>query len=137
MAIRVPEESDLPTFLAYGRNELVPVWWLPELQPVFYVSYQVSRDLELTRRTADHLSRWLMSPLGPDFLEEEIVHAVLVMVKPADYTGVRWYTDPERAHWYNELMLEWYGPAHDAYRKTFATPFDYQSEFSYAGAADD
>jgi len=119
LAVRVPEEADVSTFLSYGRNELVPVWWLPEIQPVFYVAYQTTQDRELTRRTAAHLDRWLISPLGPDFLEEEIVHAVLVIVKAAEYTGVRWYTDPARASWYNDLMLEWYGPTHDAYRMAF------------------
>ena len=105
--------------LVFGRNELLPVDWFPEIQPVFYVGFQVTRDAAMTRRSAEHLSRWLLSPLGPDFLDEEVVHAVLVMVKAAEYTGVRWYTDPARANWYNDLMLEWYGPTHDAYRTAF------------------
>ncbi|CAN5499301.1 hypothetical protein BH23CHL2_BH23CHL2_27360 [soil metagenome] len=120
VAVRVPDEADLPTFISYGRNELVPVDWFPEIQPIFYVGFQVTRDKAMTRRSAEHLSRWLVSPLGPDFLDEEVVHAVLVMVKAAEYTGVRWYTDPDRARWYNDLMLEWYGPTHDAYRMAFA-----------------
>lgn len=136
LAVRVPEEADLSTFISYGRNELVPVWWYSELQPIFYVSYQVTRDRAKTLRTAEHLSRWLISPLGPDFLEEEIVHAVLVMVKAAEYTGVRWYTDPERARWYNDLMLEWYGPTHDAYRMQFNAP-RFTRVTSYADVAAD
>ncbi len=119
VAVWVPEEADLPSFISYGRNELVPVDWFPEIQPIFYVGFQVTRDPSLTRRSAEHLSRWLLSPLGPDFLEEEVVHAVLVMVKAAEYTGVRWYTDPARARWYNDLLIEWYGPTHDAYRMAF------------------
>jgi hypothetical protein len=122
IAVRVPEEADLPSFLSYGRNELVPVEWFPELQPIFYVGYQATRAPALTRRSADNLARWVISPLGPDFLDEEVVHAVLVMVKAAEYTGVRWYTDVERARWYNDLLLEWYGPSHDAYRMAFAAP---------------
>jgi hypothetical protein len=119
VAVRVPEHSDLPSFLSYGRNELVPVDWFPEVQPIFYVGFQVTRDMALTRRSADHLSRWLISPLGPDCLDEEVVHAVLVMVKAAEYSGVRWFTDPPRARWYNDLLIEWYGPTHDAYRMAF------------------
>jgi hypothetical protein len=136
MAVRVPDEADLPTFISYGRNELVPVEWFPEIQPLFYVALQVTSDRELTRRSADHLSRWLISPLGPDFLDEEVVHAVLVMVKAAEYTGVRWYTDPERARWYNDLMLEWYGPTHDAYRMAFAAPQASEAERLVALASD-
>ena len=120
VAVRAPEEADLPSFLSYGRNELVPVDWFPELQPIFYVGFQVTRDMALTRRSAEHLSRWLVSPIGPDFVDDEVVHAVLVMVKAAEYTGVRWYTDPARARWYNDLLTEWYGPAHDAYRMAFS-----------------
>ncbi len=122
LAVRIPEEAEIPTFISYGRNELVPLWWIPELQPMFYVTRQVSRNLELTRDSARHISNWLISPLGPDFNDEEVVHAVLVVVKAAEYTGVRWYTDPERARWYNDLMLEWYGPSHDAYRMAFTPP---------------
>ena len=32
---------------------------------------------------------------------------------------MRWYTDRERATWYGNRMLEWYGPTHDAYRPAF------------------
>lgn len=122
VAVRVPVEADLPSFLSYGRNELVPVDWFPEIQPIFYVGFQVTRDMALTRRSADHLSRWLVSPLGPNFVDDEVVHAVLVIVKAAEYTGTRWYTDPARARWYNDLLTEWYGPAHDAYRMAFIAP---------------
>ncbi|MEZ4572627.1 MAG: hypothetical protein R2849_20390 [Thermomicrobiales bacterium] len=124
----MPESADLPSFLSYGRNELVPIDWLPEIQPIFYVGFQVTRDMALTRRSADHLSRWMISPLGPDFLDEEVVHSVLVIVKAADYTGVRWYTDPRRAVWYDDLLTEWYGPAHDAYRMAFAVPEGLEAE---------
>ncbi len=119
LAVRVPDEVDVATFLAYGRAENVPVAWLPEIQPVFYVHYQVTPDPALTRRTAAHLARWLVAPLGPDYTEEEVTHAVLSILKPAEYLGVRWYTDHARAAWYADLMTEWYGPTHDAYRPAF------------------
>lgn len=119
LIVRIPDEADIGTFVSYIRNENVSLSWLPEVQPMFYVNYQVTQNRELTRQTAENLSRWIISPLGPDFVDDEITHAVLGPVKAAEYTGVRWYTDPERARWYNDLMLEWYSPEHDAYRMAF------------------
>jgi hypothetical protein len=119
LAVRIPDGADPATFISYVRNENVALDWLPELQPIFYAAYQVTRDRALTFRTAAHLARWVITPLGPDFNEDEVVHAVLGILKAAEYTGVRWYTDAERAAWYGNLMLEWYGPAHDAYRPAF------------------
>ena len=119
LIMRVPNEAEVATFISYVRNENVELDWLPEMQPMFYVAYQVTRDRERTFRSAGHLARWVMSPLGPDFTNDEIVHSVLGVLKAAEYTGVRWYCDPERAAWYGNLMLEWYGPAHDAYRPAF------------------
>lgn len=120
LPVHVPEEADIATFIAYVRNELVSLDWLPEVQPMFYVSYQVTSDMARTRRSAEHLARWVMSPLGPDFVDDEITHAVLGILKAAEYTGVRWYTDPGRARWYDELLFEWYGEGHDAYHSAFA-----------------
>ncbi len=121
LAVRVPDEADLATFISYVRNENVDLDWLPEIQPMFYVAYQVTADRERTTRSAAHLARWIVAPLGPDFVDDEITHAVLGILKAAEYTGVRWYTDPERAQWYGDLMFEWYGPTHDAYRVQFDT----------------
>lgn len=118
--VRIPDEADLATFISYVRNELVPLDWFPEVQPMFYVAYQVSQDLARTRQSAEHLARWVMSPLGPDFVEDEVTHGVLGILKAAEYTGVRWYTNPGRARWYHEMLMEWYGPDHDAYRAAFA-----------------
>ncbi len=119
LAVRVPDEADLATFISYVRNELVDLNWLPELQPMFYVANQVTLDAALTRASASHLSRWIMSPIGPEFVDDEITHAVLGILKAAEYTGVRWYTDPERARWYHDLLMQWYGPRHDAYHMAF------------------
>jgi len=121
LAVRVPVEADLATFISYVRNENLDLDWLPEIQPMFYVTNQVTTDRERTRRSAEHLARWIVAPLGPDFVDDEITHAVLGILKAAEYTGVRWYTDPERAQWYGDLMFEWYGPDHDAYRVQFET----------------
>jgi len=121
LAVRVPDEADLGTFISYVRNELVDLDWLPEIQPMFYVAYQVTQDRARTMQSSSNLSRWILSPLGPDFVDDEVTHAVLGILKAAEYTGVRWYTDPERAQWYGDLMFEWYGPTHDAYRVQFDT----------------
>jgi hypothetical protein len=118
--VRIPDEADLPTFLSYVRNELVDLDWVPELQPIFYVAYQVTQDSALTRQSAEHLARWVFSPVGPDFVEDEVTHAVLGVLKGAEYTGVRWYTNPGRARWYHEMLIDWYGPEHDAFHAAFA-----------------
>ena len=115
----IPDEADIATFIAYVRNEQVALDWLPEVQPMFYVAAQVTRDAALTRRSAEHLARWVISPLGPDFVDDEITHAVLEILKAAEYTGVRWYTDPGRARWYSDLLIGWYGPTHDGYHPAF------------------
>jgi hypothetical protein len=120
LPVRIPEEADLATFISYVRNELVTLDWLPEVQPMFYVAYQVTQDGALTRRSAAHLARWVTSPIGPDFVDDEVTHAVLGVLKAAEYTGVRWYTNPGRARWYGEMLVDWYGPEHDAYHPAFA-----------------
>lgn len=119
LVIRIPDEADVATFISYVRNENLVLDWMPEIQPMFYVVNQVTKDRALTGKTAEHLARWVISPIGPGFIDDEITHAVLGPVKAAEYTGVRWYTNLERARWYNDLMLEWYGPTHDAYRAAF------------------
>lgn len=118
--VRIPSDVDVATFISYVRNELVALDWLPETQPVFYVANQVTRNQAMTRQTAEHLSRWVISPLGPDFVEDEVTHAVLGILKAAEYTGVRWYTNPGRARWYSDLLVDWYGPDHDAYHPAFS-----------------
>jgi hypothetical protein len=114
VAVQVPDESDVSTFLAYVRGEHTPVIWLPELQPLHRAAAASNRI------SAERLARWLLVPVWPDDSAEEIRHAVLGIVKAAEYLGVRWRTDPARAAWYAELMNEMYGPGHDAYRPAFA-----------------
>jgi hypothetical protein len=60
-------------------------------------------------------------PCGPGFTEAEIVHAVLGVVKAAEYLGVRWREYPQRASRYAQQLTEMYGPDHDAYRPVFPT----------------
>jgi hypothetical protein len=137
LAVRIPDEADVATFISYVRNELVDLDWLPELQPMFYVAYQLTRDPALTRRSAENLARWIVAPIGPDFTDDEVTHAVLGILKAAEYIGVRWYTDPERARWYEDLMRERYGPNHDAYRMAFDAPLRTGAQPALAGVADD
>lgn len=118
VAVQIPEVCDVATFYAYIRGEATPVMWLPDLRPLHYAALRPGgAPAPLT--TAAHLARWLVVPVGPDYTAEEMTHATLGIVKTADYLGIRWYTDPERAAWYAALMEEWYGPEHDAYQPTF------------------
>jgi len=137
LAIRIPDEADVATFISYVRNENLNLDWFPEIQPMFYVVNQVTRDRSLTFQTADNLARWVSSPIGPDFVDDEITHCVLGPVKAAEYTGVRWYTNAERARWYHDLMLEWYGDQHDAYRCAFPHLLTAVSTDQYALVTED
>ena len=115
IAVQVPEPCDAATFYAYVLGEQTPVRWLPSLRPLHYAAARVGGAPAATA-TAGHLTRVLLVPVGPDYTAEEISHAVLGITKAADYLGVRWATDPTRAAWYAELMTEWYGAGHDAFR---------------------
>lgn len=115
VAVRIPDEIDVATFYTYVKAENTPVCWLPEVRPLHYAAVATGQT------TAAHLARYLLVPVGPDYSEEEIAQAILGIVKAADYLGVRWYTDPAWAAEYARMMVEWYGPAHDAYRPIFET----------------
>lgn len=122
IAVRVPEPCDAATFYAYVLGEATPVRWLPALRPLHYAAMRADGAPRALSCSAGHLARVLLVPVGPDYTAEEIKHAVLGITKAADYLGVRWATDPERAAWYAGLMHEWYGPDHDAYRPLVAPP---------------
>jgi hypothetical protein len=117
VAVGVPGECDPATFYSYVRGENTPVRWLPEARPVHYAA---ARELgPAWRSSAEHLARWLVVPVGPERGPEETAHAILGVVKAADYLGVRWRTAPARAAAYARAMVERYGPEHDAYRPAF------------------
>ncbi len=116
--VRIPPEADPATFYAYVKEENTPVRWLPEVQPLHYAAVRPGGAPHYLR-TGAHLARWLMVPVGPDYTEEEIKHAVLGIVKAADYLGVRWYCDHAYAREYAALMDNIYGEGHDAYRPVF------------------
>ena len=118
VALRIPDESDVSTFYAYVRGENTPVRWLPEVRPLHHGALR-SRGHAACAATAARLARWLLVPVGPEYTELEIEHAVLGVVKASEYLGVRWRTDPARAAAYAVMLAEWYGPDHDAYRPVF------------------
>ncbi|NJL34731.1 MAG: hypothetical protein HC893_13860 [Chloroflexaceae bacterium] len=114
VAVGIPESCEVSTFYAYVQGEQTPVCWLPEVRPLHYAAL---RTPDTT--SAQQLARWLLVPVGPAYTAEEVSHAILGIAKTADYLGVRWLTDPARAHWYADLMIEWYGRDHDGYRPHF------------------
>jgi hypothetical protein len=118
VAVRVPDEVEPATFYAYVRGELTPVDWLPLRRPLHHAALQ-ERSGTSRQRSAACLARWLLVPVGPNFTDEEASHAVLGVVKAAEYLGVRWRTNPAHAAWYSRLLDELYGPDHDAYRPIF------------------
>jgi hypothetical protein len=114
VAVRIPDESDATTFYAYVCGENTPVRWLPLVRPLHHAALGAAGAA-----TAANLARWLLVPVGPDYADAEIGHAVLGVVKASEYLGVRWRTDPARALAYAALLTERYGPDHDAYRPVF------------------
>ncbi len=111
--VRIPDDIDVATFYAYVKAENTPVQWLPEVRPLHYAAAATGKT------TAAHLARYLLVPVGPDYSEEEIAQAILGIAKAADYLGVRWHTDPAWAAEYAQMMVDWYGADHDAYRPIF------------------
>jgi hypothetical protein len=118
IAVRIPAESDPATFYAYVKAEQTPVRWLPEVRPLHYAAV---REPGRSAATAAEIARWLLVPVGPDYTDEEIKHAVLGIVKAAEYLGVRWRCDPAHAAEYAAMLDALYGPGHDAYRPVFPT----------------
>jgi hypothetical protein len=116
VAVRIPDESDPATFYAYVKAERTPVRWLTTERPLHYAAV---REPGRSAATAAELARWLLVPVGPEYTDEEIKHAVLGVVKAAEYLGVRWRTNPGHAAEYAAMLDELYGPEHDAYRPVF------------------
>lgn len=115
--VQIPHEAPASTFYAYAQAENTPVQWLPLLRPLHYAALRAGCGAV----TGRHLERWLAIPAGPCDDATQIAHAVLGVVKSAEYLGVRWRTDPAQAAAYAALMTEMYGVGHDAYRPNFAT----------------
>lgn len=121
IALEIPAEVHPATFFAYVARENTPVRWLAMERPVHHAALR-GADRPAAVATAELLARWLLIPVGPDDRETEIGHAVLGVVKAAEYLGVRFRADPARAASYAALLDEQYGPDHDAYRPAFPLP---------------
>ena len=55
----------------------------------------------------------------PRFSVDDIDHAVLGVVKAAEYLGWRWWQDPDLVEPYVTFLDDKYGRGHDAYRPAF------------------
>lgn len=119
VVVQLPAEVDALTFVAYARGENVSVGWWPELRPIHPLA-RTQLTVDQLHQTRQALSRLVLVPIGPQLSEEEQDHAVLGIVKAAEYTGWRWVTDPARAAWYCHWLADSYGPEHDAYRPAFS-----------------
>jgi hypothetical protein len=115
--VQIPHEAPASMFYAYAQAENTPVQWLPLMRPLHYAALRAGCGA----MTGRHLERWLAIPAAPGDDATHIAHAVLGVVKSAEYLGVRWRTDPAQAAAYAALMTEMYGDGHDAYRPNFAT----------------
>ncbi len=127
IGLQIPEETQPTTFYAYVRGENTPVRWLPEVRPLHHAALRVGGSAAAAR-TAANLARWLLVPVGPEYTDTEIEHAVLGVVKASEHLGVRWRTDPGRAAEYAAMLDSTYGPDHDAYRPVFDTGGRFNSE---------
>jgi len=118
VVVRLPAGCDPTTFVAYAQAERTGVEWLPSRRPL-HPQARLTLDSDQLRRSIDHLARLVVVPVGPTMTDEEIGHAVLGIVKAAEYTGWRWHLDPQHARQYAASLLDRYGPDHEAYRPAF------------------
>lgn len=117
IAVQIPPECAPSTFYHYACGENTPIQWLPFMRPLHPAAVH---DLGASGlATAAQLERWVLAPLGLKSSAETLAQTVLGIVKAAEYLGVRWRTQPQRAAAYAVALQERYGPGHDAYRPTF------------------
>ncbi|MEM9515718.1 MAG: hypothetical protein AAGA42_12755 [Actinomycetota bacterium] len=118
VVVRLPEPADPTTFYAYARGECTGVEWVSLRQPLHPHARQdlTTADLE---RSSRHLAHLFHLPIGASFSVDEIEHAVLGVVKAAEYIGWRWWQDPDLVEQYSNFLDDKYGPDHDAYRPAF------------------
>ncbi|MEO1057563.1 MAG: hypothetical protein AAFY28_11675 [Actinomycetota bacterium] len=118
VVVRLPELADPTTFYAYAQGECTDVEWVALRQPLHPHARQdlTTADLE---RSSRHLAHLFHLPIGDRFSVDEIDHAVLGVVKAAEYLGWRWWQDPDLVEQYSSFLDDKYGPDHDAYRPAF------------------
>ena len=118
VVVRLPDPADPTTFYAYARGEHTGIEWVALRQPLHpQARHDVSAaDLE---RSSRHLAHLFHLPIGDRFSVDEVDHAVLGVVKAAEYLGWRWWQDPDLVEQYSTFLDDRYGPGHDAYRPAF------------------
>ncbi|MEM9035382.1 MAG: hypothetical protein AAGA99_26195 [Actinomycetota bacterium] len=116
--VRLPDPADPTTFYAYARGERTGIEWVALRQPLHPQARHdlTTAELELSSR---HLAHLFHLPIGDRFSAEEIDHAVLGVVKAAEYLGWRWWQDPDLVEQYSVFLDDKYGSGHDAYRPAF------------------
>jgi hypothetical protein len=119
VVVVLPAACDASTFIAYGAAEQTGMVQVAARRPMHPVARR-DLDADAWRRCVDRLDRLIAGPVGPAFTEEEIGHAVLGIVKAAEYSGWRWWLDPVHAVAYATEMTRRYGADHEAYRPAFA-----------------
>lgn len=118
VVVRLPDAADPLTFAAYAQAELTGTEWFALRRPL-HPQARHRLTPEQVDASLGHLSRLLVVPVSPFATDEEIGHAVLGIVKAAEYTGWRWHDDPEHAASYANWISERYGSDHEAYRPAF------------------
>lgn len=120
VVVRLPAGADPLTFASYAQAELTGIDWFALRRPIHP---QARHHLTPARLAAslEHLARLIVVPVSPLATPEEIGHAVLGIVKTAEYTGWRWHDQPEHARTYAESIAQRYGHDHEAYRPAFGT----------------
>ena len=118
VAVRLPADADVTTFVAYLEGEQTGAQWAPRRRPLHsQAQYQLTADE--CAQSAQNLSRFVHLPVGPSFDDEHVDHSVLGVVKTAEYTGWRWINDRAQVAWYESWLVEKYGTGHDAYRPSW------------------
>ncbi|MEM1332443.1 MAG: hypothetical protein AAGG08_03200 [Actinomycetota bacterium] len=118
VVVRLPGPADPTAFFAYASGEGTGIEWLATRQPLHpHARQHLTRsDLE---RSSHHLARLFHVPVGDRFTTEEVDHAVLGVVKAAEYLGWRWWQDPDLVDDYALFLDAEYGPDHEAFRPAF------------------
>lgn len=118
VVVRLPDPADPTTFYAYARGEGTGIEWVALRQPIHPQARHgvTAADLE---RSSRHLAHLFHLPIGDRFSVEEIDHAVLGVVKAAEYLGWRWWQDPDLVEQYSAFLDDKYGHGHEAYRPAF------------------
>ena len=118
VVVRLPDPADPTTFYAYARGEGTGIEWVALRQPLHPQARHDLTTVEI-ERSSRHLTHLFHLPIGDRFSVDDIDHAVLGVVKAAEYLGWRWWQDPDLVEPYVTFLDDKYGRGHDAYRPAF------------------